>query len=461
MLRRLMGCAGSRRVEIGAGGEAASPLERLPSFLLADIVKYLSDGSSDLSTLLCGSKRLRETSRGSRGVWLVLWPRRALWSHLLHPRRASVVMRGMTLASLRRLCVPAGAWPRPRLSSFPSALLSTDFRSEYLGMVNLVRVDAERLAYVRGSDMSVSVLDMGYACNGFMRVAHRGEPEVPLADLTSLEVARRGEGMDPRGGPVNDMFVCGTNSSMVVSVNCNPGMAAQVAMWSGETSEGHLYLDTGRLAICGAYLPAHNSLVIGGQHNFLRVFKLLEDGSISDQKIKLQGMFDHMDWICGVAPVHGGALLAVAATRCPVITVVRMSTGRTHTRLVGHAGHVYAMCELPGSEVPMLVSGGDDGTARVWELEGGNCAAVLRHPSSVIAVHSCVPGTLVASDNSYGVRVWHCSAPDGRWDTGEWHCAHELMGLRQEKFSSVLQLWNGYVVGGSDKGRLVMWTGWS
>ena len=89
---------------------------------------------------------------------------------------------------------------------------------------------------------------------------------------------------------------------------------------------------------------------------------------------------------------------------------------RSHHRLAGHLGWVrsVAVAELDGS--PVVISGSDDGTVRVWDLASG--AAVGRpitgHEGWVrsVAVAELDGSPIVISGDDRAIRAWHLGSRD-------------------------------------------------
>jgi WD40 repeat protein len=86
--------------------------------------------------------------------------------------------------------------------------------------------------------------------------------------------------------------------------------------------------------------------------------------------------------------------------------------------LAGHDGAVQAVAFAPDGQ---LISGGADGTARIWNTATGECLAVLPHDGPVLAVASSPDGRMLATGGSDGTaspalvnvpRVWNRATRD-------------------------------------------------
>jgi WD40 repeat protein len=85
---------------------------------------------------------------------------------------------------------------------------------------------------------------------------------------------------------------------------------------------------------------------------------------------------------------------------------------RAEIVLEGHKGPVRSAAF--SSDGTQVVSGGDDGTARVWSVNGGGAQLQLPHSSPVTSVALSPAGTRVATTSKDGVRVWEIGAVPAR-----------------------------------------------
>jgi WD40 repeat protein/DNA-binding SARP family transcriptional activator len=92
--------------------------------------------------------------------------------------------------------------------------------------------------------------------------------------------------------------------------------------------------------------------------------------------------------------------------------VIQAPDGSARRRLDGHRGYVNALVFSPDSE--HLLTGSDDGTARVWNARSGALARTLRgHEGTVRSVAYSDDGQLIATAGSDGtVRVWPAHGGD-------------------------------------------------
>lgn len=87
--------------------------------------------------------------------------------------------------------------------------------------------------------------------------------------------------------------------------------------------------------------------------------------------------------------------------------------------LHGHTDRITSICAGPDDRV--AISGGRDGTLRIWDLESGECVRTLTgHTGAVLSVAASADGrTVVSAGRDKTVRVW--DRDDGR-------CVHTLTG---------------------------------
>lgn len=80
-----------------------------------------------------------------------------------------------------------------------------------------------------------------------------------------------------------------------------------------------------------------------------------------------------------------------------------------------------------------VVSGGEDRTLRLWDLEAGHCVGALRAGAPVVAV-ACGDGLAVAGDSRGGVHLLRLenlpSRPAVRARNGVLHKAAHTLGVR-------------------------------
>ena len=115
-------------------------------------------------------------------------------------------------------------------------------------------------------------------------------------------------------------------------------------------------------------------------------------------------------WVLSVAVAADGAR-AVSGGADGTVRVWDLSTGQEQASLTGHTGWVNAVAVAVAADGARAVSGGADGTVRVWDLSTGQEQASLTgHTGSVYAVAVAADGARAVSGGADGtVRVWDLS----------------------------------------------------
>jgi NACHT domain- and WD repeat-containing protein len=120
----------------------------------------------------------------------------------------------------------------------------------------------------------------------------------------------------------------------------------------------------------------------------------------------LKTLEGHTSWVKAVSMTPDGRR-AVSGSDDHTVRVWDLETGECERVLEGHTDTVYAVRMTPDGR--RVVSGSQDNTVRVWDLETGECERVLEGPNSVNAVSITPDGRRAVSGGSYPdntVRVW-------------------------------------------------------
>jgi WD40 repeat protein len=112
-------------------------------------------------------------------------------------------------------------------------------------------------------------------------------------------------------------------------------------------------------------------------------------------------------WARGLAS-HPGARTWLA----PLTPALAPATDPLQQILTGHTGGVRSVAVT--ADGTTALSGGGDGTVRVWDLATGQLRATLTGHISVSSVAVTPDGTTAVSGGSYDgtVRVWDLAGPD-------------------------------------------------
>jgi WD40 repeat protein len=151
-----------------------------------------------------------------------------------------------------------------------------------------------------------------------------------------------------------------------------------------------------------AFFPDGASVLTGDSHGNLRVWSLAARAPTATAELKARFIID-------VAVSPDGRLVAAATDE----GIVRLRDARTLEEvrdLVGHTGPVAAVAfgALEGRQI--VVTGGTDGTVRVWDAATGNALVTFRGQQGVVRDVAVVPGgrtvSSVADDGS--LVFWPC-----------------------------------------------------
>jgi len=116
----------------------------------------------------------------------------------------------------------------------------------------------------------------------------------------------------------------------------------------------------------------------------------------------------------------------------------------TLTTLEGHTGPVRAIAVLPNG---CVVSGSDDTTLRVWDVETAQTVATLQgHESSVVAVAALSDGRVASGSHDGLVAVWNVEKKTATVLSGHKSLVHAVAALP-----------DGRVISGSDDKTLRIW----
>ncbi|AEV87014.1 putative WD repeat-containing protein [Actinoplanes sp. SE50] len=117
--------------------------------------------------------------------------------------------------------------------------------------------------------------------------------------------------------------------------------------------------------------------------------------------------------------------------------------------LHGHTDRVESICAVPGSRT--AISGGRDGTLRIWDLESGACLRTLTgHTGSVLSVTTDGTGrTIVSAGRDKTIRVW---------DAESGACVRTLTGQGSVVYSVAVSADGRRAVSSARDGdRLLVW----
>ncbi|GAA2107271.1 hypothetical protein [Streptomyces synnematoformans] len=138
-------------------------------------------------------------------------------------------------------------------------------------------------------------------------------------------------------------------------------------------------------------------------------------------------LLPHTEQLHGVAvsPAGGGCAAGFVLNK-PTVLLWNLTAGGSPTPLTGHKGQVHCLATTPDGR--LLISGGSDGTIRLWHLPSGEPAGVISSGHTSLEMRLAVTpdgGLLVSAGVEGALRLWHLpsGAPagvlteDGPWVT--------------------------------------------
>lgn len=217
------------------------------------------------------------------------------------------------------------------------------------------------------------------------------------------------------------------------------GMSGQVRVWDLAAPTGY----AAPAQPCRTRTPAEAAALAATASDLLgRAERAIAEerfGTAHDLLVRLRTDRDHDR----TPPVrHAWQRLSAHVDRVGVEDVLVART------LHGHTDRVESICAGPDGRV--AISGGRDGTLRVWDLESGDCRAVLTgHTGAVLSVAVSGDGrTVVSAGRDKTVRVW---------DRESGRCVHTLNHNSLVYAVAVSADGRRAVSGARDGDRLLVW----
>jgi WD40 repeat protein len=157
-----------------------------------------------------------------------------------------------------------------------------------------------------------------------------------------------------------------------------------------------------------AFSPAGNLLASGSEDQTVKLWDI-ETGECLDT---LEG---HTGGICTITFSPDAQFVASGGTD-QTIRIWHLETRQCVQVLEGHTNRVFSIAFRPQSDTSsitshqmghQLVSSGDDQTARLWQVDSGECLRVLTHSSRIWEIAFSPSGQLLASSSDDQlVRLW-------------------------------------------------------
>ncbi|WP_456476614.1 WD40 repeat domain-containing protein, partial [Oceanithermus sp.] len=157
----------------------------------------------------------------------------------------------------------------------------------------------------------------------------------------------------------------------------------------------------------------------------------------------LPPVFGHSGPVSAVSVLPDGRV--VSGSDDNTLRVWDLERGEAVQVLEGHRGSVLSLAVLPDGRV---VSGSDDNTLRVWDLERGEAVQVLEgHENWVLSLAVLPDGRVVSGSRDNTLRVWDL-------ERGK---AVQVLEEHEGPVNALAVFSGGQVVSGSDDGTLRVW----
>jgi RNA polymerase sigma factor (sigma-70 family) len=210
-----------------------------------------------------------------------------------------------------------------------------------------------------GDHRASGISMMALSADGKLLAAVRDKKSIVLIDAESGKPIRTAAGLDGQvcygAGFSSDgrTLVVWTEAQDVHVIDVATGRTRKKYPFAGDEDK--------RLSYCAALSPDGRLLAFGSQSRFLSIQDVATGKEI--------GRFDRLpDGVSRVAFSPDGGSLAWGGWNDPTIHLLELSTRGERHRFNGHQGRILTLHFSADSRV--LISGGNDGTALVWDLTG-------------------------------------------------------------------------------------------
>ncbi|KAE8338538.1 hypothetical protein BDV24DRAFT_166219 [Aspergillus arachidicola] len=180
------------------------------------------------------------------------------------------------------------------------------------------------------------------------------------------------------------------------------GTEGVVRIWNIQTKSVIRSLKGHTATVRSLLIVDDTTLISGSRDSAICIWNL--DSDATDPKLTLKGHTETVRCL----KAHGGVL--VSGGNDGEARVWDIQTGQCLHVLKGHTGTLYGLC-FDGSRI---VTGSLDSTIRVWDPRSGACLDVLSGHSGAVTRLSLQGDTLISADNVGTVKVWSLSRASGR-----------------------------------------------
>ncbi|KAE8324711.1 WD40-repeat-containing domain protein [Aspergillus sergii] len=185
------------------------------------------------------------------------------------------------------------------------------------------------------------------------------------------------------------------------------GTEGVVWIWNIQTKSVDRSLKGHTATVRSLLIVDDTTLISGSRDSTICIWNLDSDATVP--KLILKGHTKTVRYL----KVHGGVLISGGYDG--EARVWDIQTGQCLHVLKGHTGTLYGLC-FDGSRI---VTGSLDSTIRVWDPRSGACLGILSGHSGAVTRLSLQGDTLISADNVGTVKVWSLSNASGRTITEE------------------------------------------
>ncbi|KAE8369541.1 WD40-repeat-containing domain protein [Aspergillus caelatus] len=180
------------------------------------------------------------------------------------------------------------------------------------------------------------------------------------------------------------------------------GTEGELRIWNIETKSVMRSLKGHTATVRSLLIVDDTTLISGSRDSTICIWDL--DSDATNPKLILKGHTKTVRCL----KMHGGVL--VSGGYDGEARVWDIHTGQCLHVLKGHTGALYDLC-FNGSRI---VTGSLDSTIRVWDPRSGACLGALSGHSGVVSRLLLREDTLIAADSSGLVKVWSLDKASGR-----------------------------------------------
>jgi len=180
-------------------------------------------------------------------------------------------------------------------------------------------------------------------------------------------------------------------------------------------------------------------IIISHFNNFKRISK----SKIAINELLIKSLHEHDNPVRCLQPLPSGEL--VSGSEDKTIKIWDLQIGRCIKTLEGHTGSVLCLQLLPSGE---LVSGSMDKTIKIWDLKNGSCLQTLQGHTDAVRYFQRLPsGDLASSSYDSTIKIW---------DLQSGNCIKVLEGHEGSIYCMYL-LSSGELVSGSEDETIKIW----